>query len=222
MRIKESRSFPRQELDTLLARVPFYREIQAQDAWQFELLLQLTQCIELDPHELIMSKGERGDALYFLIRGQLGVFIDDQQTQPVWLITPGESFGDLALVTQSARRATVRAVGERGAQLVAMDFRPLMDLKDFTSLNLRSKLTFYRQLVHSIRWRLEAVRIKQPDHPAFADLRKVKPFAGQRDSAEELRSLGEQAKLLAEILLHWNDSSGGNAELLGAAPASEA
>ncbi len=217
MRIKESRTFARQELDTLLARLPFYRDVHAQDAWQFELLLQLTRCIELDPHEIIMRKGEQGYALFFLLKGQLGVYLDDA-LQPVTVITPGESFGDLALVTNSERRATVRALGDKGALLVSMDFRPFMNLQEFTTLNLRTKLTFYRQLVHSIRWRLESARMKQPQHDVFSALRQVKPYGGARDTIDELIALGGQARALGEILLKWNELSGAADNLLVSKP----
>ena len=204
MIVKQSRAFPRAELETLLDKVPFYREVRARDGWQFELLLDLTQCVELQPGEPVVRRGEQGHTLYFLVKGELGVYLHEQDAVAVSQITPGESFGDLALLTRSERQATVRACSARGALLVGLDFRPFADFRDFSTLDLATKLCFYRLLVHSIRWRLERARMQRPEHPVFIALRQVKSFAGARDSAEELVSLAEQAAALAGILVKWN------------------
>jgi predicted acylesterase/phospholipase RssA/CRP-like cAMP-binding protein len=67
--------------------------------------------------EWLMRQGEPADALCFLVRGRLQVWIESQEpdaTQPgrrlLGEVAPGESVGELGLLTGSPRSASVRAI----------------------------------------------------------------------------------------------------------------
>lgn len=210
MQIKDAKILPRAELEMLLDRVPFYRQVHQQEAWQFEQLLSATRLVELAPGEVIMRAGEKGHWLYFLVRGQLDVYAQaaDDGQRLLNRITPGELFGDLALLTNSERRATVQAEpGGRSVQLVALDVTGFAD-DTARQFNTQTRILFYRQLVHSVRWRLESARMSHSGHPLFAELRKVPVYNGPRNGQDELQSLRTQARLLAELLVRWNAASG--------------
>ena len=214
MNIKEIRQVPRGELTQLLARIPFFKELRLRDVDQLELLLTYCCLVELAPGETIMKRGQKGTWLYFLIKGRLIVYRDQvDPAQAINNITPGELFGDLAQLCDHQRKATVAASDERSALLFACDFQAFGEIDNFALVHLSTKLLFYRTVVHSIRWRLEVLRIEQPDHALVGELLKMPVFAGPRDSVDELRALHRQAQYLAGVLERWNSDNGTLGEL---------
>jgi CRP-like cAMP-binding protein len=213
MRIKEIRLLPEAELAGLLKRIPFFKELRLRDEPQLQLLLTYSCLVELEPGETIMRRGQKGTWLYFLIKGALQVFRDEPGAELLSTITPGELFGDLALLWDHERKATVAASAERGALLFACDFKAFGELDNFSQVQLSTKLLFYRTVVHSIRWRLEVNRMQQPQHPLVAELLRMPVYSGVRDGIEELRACHRQAQSLALILERWNGDLGRAAEL---------
>jgi len=61
---------------------------------------------------LLVSEGERGDHLYVVLEGRVRVFVSDAQGREVILNShgPGEFFGELALIDQAPRSASVICV----------------------------------------------------------------------------------------------------------------
>jgi hypothetical protein len=222
MNIKEIRQVPGVELTALLARIPFFKELRQRDEPQLQLLLGHCCLVELAPAETIMRRGEQGSWLYFLVKGELRVYRDQPDAAAALSsITPGELFGDLALLCDRERKATVAAAPQRGALLFACDFNAFGALDDCSRIKLATKLLFYRTVVHSSRWRLEVNRMEQPHHPLVAELLKAPMLAGPRDSMEELRSLHRQAQTLALILERWNQDGGHAGELFVAGAATD-
>lgn len=209
MNIKEIRQVPGEELASLLARIPFFKELRQRDEQQLQLLLGHCCLVDLAPGETIMRRGEKGSWLYFLVKGKLLVYRDHPgPADELSSITPGELFGDLALLCDHERKATVAATPDRGALLFACDFNAFGALDNFTRINLSTKLLFYRTVLHSVRWRLEVNRMEQPRHPLVAELLKVPMHSGARDTVEELHALHRQAQALASILERWNQDNG--------------
>ena len=223
MEIKDLSEFKQADIEVLLRRVPFFKELQLRDGEQLGVLMRHSCIVELDPGEVIMRRGDRGSWLYFLIKGGLDVYFDSPDlSEPLNQITPGELFGDLALLCDHQRKATVAATkGLRGAVLFATDFRPFGDIENFSAVSLSTKLTFYRTMVHSIRWRLEVKRMEQQDHPLANELRQVRFFSGEKDSKDELLSLFEQAQMLASILDRWNNQGAAIQDIFIAGPDGE-
>lgn len=210
MKIKELNEIEDKTLQDLLGRVPFFKELRLHYPEQMSIMLGYSCLVELEPGETIMRRGEKGTWLYFLIKGRLAVFANDPRTeQPLNFITPGELFGDLALLSDKERKATVAAdPKERTTLVFACDFKPFGALDDFSRVPLGCKLVFYRTAVHSIRWRLEVLRMDHPDHPLIAQLRKVPLYSGTKDGIEELHGIHQQACYLAELLQQWNTNIG--------------
>lgn len=211
MKIKDLSTFNGDEITSLLGRIPFYRELQQSHEAQLGKILTFSCIVELEPGEIIMRRGDKGSWLYFLIKGRLSVYFDDTNPQtPLNQITPGELFGDLALLCNHERKATVAAEsGSKKALLFATDFKPFGDLAHFGAVDLPTKLIFYRTMVHSIRWRLEVNRMAQPSHPLAEELRQVPMFHAPKGSMDELSGLYRQAQFLAGVLDRWNSGESG-------------
>ena len=209
MKIRDLTRESEQEIGALMRRVPFYNDLLNDDPDQLKLLMQHSCLVELEPGETIMRRGDRGSWLYFLVKGRLAVYVTDTTSgAPLNYITPGELFGDLALLCEHERKATVLADPEGKPALVfATDFKPFGDLLDFATISLAAKLLFYRTMVHSIRWRIEVSRMNQPGSPLEAALRQVPVFKGARGSVEELQALHGQAQFLADLLNRWNSGN---------------
>lgn len=211
MKIKDLSSFKKDEVTTLLSHIPFYRELQLSSQKQLEKILSFSCIVELEPGEVIMRRGDKGSWLYFLIKGRLSVYLDHTSAEkPLNHITPGELFGDLALLCNHERKATVAADPDsRKVLLFATDFKPFGEVDNFTTVDLDTKLIFYRTMVHSIRWRLEVNRMTHPSHPLEDELRQVPLINAAKGSREELLQLHKQAQFLARVLDKWNSGAAG-------------
>lgn len=66
--------------------------------------------LELEPGEILFRQADPGDALYALIDGRMAAF-SEGDAGPVFLneILPGETIGEIAIVTGADRSATVKA-----------------------------------------------------------------------------------------------------------------
>lgn len=94
-------------------------------------LARLGECLEPQSYrsgEVIARQGDPGDRFFLLEDGACAAFIDGPQgEQHVATYGQGDYFGELALLREEPRRATVRATG-RGAMVVSLS------KDDFTSL----------------------------------------------------------------------------------------
>lgn len=206
MQIRELSELSPQTIDTLLRGIPFYKEIQRQDPAQFQRILQNSKLVELNAGDVIMRAGDRGSWLYFLMKGQLAVLGEgDNGSSPLNYIMPGELFGDLAMLSNCERRATVKCDDNcKQSLLFATNFASFGALDDFSVINLHTKLVLYRMMVHSVRWKLELNRMDDPENPLVAQMHRVPVAVGGKGTLEELHALFAQARSLAEILIQWN------------------
>lgn len=211
MEIKTISQIPRSTVEKLLASIPFYKMVKEQSPWQFELLLQHSRIVSFAPGEVVLAHGERDNWLYFLLKGQLIVSVSKEGESPkvVNYITPGEVFGDLALLVGERRSATVTA-DSNSRQVLAFgtNFSVFGELEDFRLITLATKLAFYRNTVHNLRWKLEVYRSKHPSSCLAQDHHRIALYTGPRDTRDELKSLHVQAVQLARLLMQWNKSFG--------------
>lgn len=217
MEIKPLHKFPRDTLERWLSTVPFYKAVKQQDNRQFEILLQQSRVACYGPGELVLKRGERDEWLYFLLKGRLLVYPDERcQGEPINVITPGEVFGDLAMLVGSERTATLKAdPNSREVMVFASDFRIFGDLRATQPISLQTKITYYRNTVHNLRWKLEVYRSQHPQHSFANRHRQVKLYTGTKDTQEELKALHAQAQALARLLLEWNGEFGGERKGVG-------
>ncbi|MBN1954116.1 MAG: cyclic nucleotide-binding domain-containing protein [Anaerolineae bacterium] len=90
---------------TLQIRTLLYQEIRS--------LKNAMERIHLQDGEILFQRGDPGDAFYVIESGQVRVFTYDERGKELTLNTlqAGEAFGELALVDDQPRSASVSAVG---------------------------------------------------------------------------------------------------------------
>jgi len=221
MHSKPVNEYPRDVIEKLTNVIPFFKQVKQQDQWQYELLLQHSKVVSFEPGEEVVRQGEADSWLYFLLKGQLVVLAGDY-SQAVNHITPGEVFGDLAMLMKQERSATVVADRQSRQTLVfAVDFSIFGELEDMHQINLSTKLAYYRNLTHSLRWKLEVYRNTYPSHELANSHRMIKLFVGKKESKEELLALSGQGYELGRLLILWNKQFGRIAEMDAEIPSGE-
>jgi len=211
MQITQISSLPRAKVDQLLMMIPFYRDVKQSESWQYEVLLQHSRIVSFTPGEVVIARGDIDTWMYYVLKGKLIVYPGDKENRgdPVNQITPGEVFGDLAMLVDGKRNATILADEKsKEIQVFGTDFSIFGALDDNKMLSLKTKLLFYRRMVHSIRWKLEQYKMEHPTHRLVEKLRTIKLYLGVKDGKEELQAHHQQAKALAEILSEWNKEFG--------------
>ncbi len=202
-----SSSYTTEDVERLLKRIPFFNDVSKQSDLQFFNLIDLADILEVAPGESIIRKGETDMYLYFLLKGQLAVFLEDSPSaQPVSKISPGEVFGILSMITATPRSAFIKADANTKSSLVyKLNFAFLADESSTSKLSLETKLIFYRMAVFNIRWMLEQKKMADPKHPLVALMLKLPFIKAEKGTTEELHALKQQAKSLSEIIFLWND-----------------
>lgn len=212
MQITLINTLPRDKVDQLLLTVPFYRDVKnGPESWQYDVLLRHSRIVSFEPGEVVIRKGDIDTWMYFILKGQLVVHpgeIDDEN-QSVKYVTPGEVFGDLAMLSGGKRMANLVAdPRSREIKVFGTDFSIFGALKDFSALSVLTKLMFYRNMVHGIRWKLEMYRMEHPAHALVKQMLKIPVYTGPKGDVRELESLYQQAVDLAAILTQWNQEFG--------------
>jgi signal-transduction protein with cAMP-binding, CBS, and nucleotidyltransferase domain len=166
------------------------------------------------PGEIVLQRGDSDEWLFFLLKGRLAVYADDPLTgELINYVTPGEVFGDLAQLMGQPRTATVLAEPScRESIVLATDASIFGDISSTRPITIQTKLAYYRNTVHNLRWKLEVYRSQHLQHLLANKHRQVKLYTGTKETIDELRALYEQAQALAGLLLEWNREFGALSE----------
>lgn len=92
----------------------------------------------------IFRQGDPGDCAYFIRKGEVAI-IDDETNSPVRLLKAGEYFGEIALVTNQPRTATVRTVSS--VEVAVLGKENLLNM-------MRVMPTTEEEILHTIQTRL--------------------------------------------------------------------
>ena len=104
----------------LVASVPFFAKLPAARIAEIAGLLQPRVAV---PGEAVVRQGERADSMYFIIAGEVEVRLAPGPTR----LGAGDFFGEIALLTDSPRTATVVAATScQFLVLSAADFRTIL------------------------------------------------------------------------------------------------
>lgn len=105
----------------LVAKLPLFAHLEASRIAAIARLLKLDV---VPPRYTIVLRGEPGDAMFFIVSGEVEVHV---QPHPIRL-GPGQYFGEIALLREVPRTATITSVTEcELLVLSAADFRRLLE-----------------------------------------------------------------------------------------------
>jgi len=211
MIVREISAIEPETIERLLHAIPFYKSVQQQDQHQYEQLLRYSRILHYQTNDPVLMHGQFDPWSYFLVRGQLVVSLKNDHGQRVHIntITPGEVFGDLAMLVGRPRTADVHVASDcREAVMFGTDFSLFGELDNFLVVSLPTKLLYYRHATHSLRWKLEVYRSKYPQHSMSSKHLQVQLYTGPKDCLQELYALFRQARELAELLIEWNQCFG--------------
>lgn len=199
------RDYPQDVADNFLSGINFVRDMKMNDPQQFELLMQRTQFVELGPGEVVIRAGEMDSRYFFLLKGQLSVYANEASGRELNKITPGQSFGALAIICHKPRTATV-AISPNcaSALMIAIDLAGLGALTDFSIFSLPTKLALYRTVVNNTRWQLEVYKMDYPSHPLTLKSKEIEIYIGKKMTEQELQSLDRQIQQLTSLITEWN------------------
>lgn len=106
-------------------------------------------------HTILISEGDSTDSLYVLLEGEVKVYVSDQQGKEVILniLGPGEYFGELALLDDEPRSATVKTMRQTKVMVISRDdFKHSLDTHPEMVFNLiKSLIKQVRALTSNVK-----------------------------------------------------------------------
>jgi CRP-like cAMP-binding protein len=94
----------------LLRRVPLFSGIEPA---RLKLLAYTSDVVTYRPQQVLFKKGDVGDAAYVIIKGDAEVVVtSDDGDIPIAVLHDGDFLGEIAILCDTPRTATVRAKGE--------------------------------------------------------------------------------------------------------------
>ncbi|OHT07230.1 cAMP-dependent protein kinase type I-beta regulatory subunit [Tritrichomonas foetus] len=117
--LKEQHGLKRQRYKQLLKNVSFLKVLQ-----EYEILLvaDALQSYTAKPDEVIVRQGDNGDEFFIIMNGECRILKKDEKTgedKEIGTLKQGSYFGEVALLRNTPRTATIQAVGE--VKLIKLD-----------------------------------------------------------------------------------------------------
>jgi len=132
----------REFVDTwnLVAKVPLFRTL---DAARIAAVAGVLRARRAERGERLIRKGDQADSMYFIVSGE--VEVDQESSAPKGRLSAGEFFGEIALIAERTRTATVTALSPCKLLLLHKDdFESFMnehpDLKDAVRVAAKRRL----------------------------------------------------------------------------------
>ena len=151
----------------LLAANPLFASLSTA---QLATLAPLTRCVRFGPGETVVREGERGDCLYQVVEGEVAVSKGDER---VATLSCGAVFGEMTLLTDTPRNATVRSHGE--TVLLEVERRDLVPLLE-ANPELLDELG---ELMHRRRRELDEINDADAEEPSGWLINRMRQlFAG--------------------------------------------
>jgi CRP-like cAMP-binding protein len=154
----------------VLRRVPFFAEIEPS---KLKLLAFMSERVGFDDGKILFRQGDTADAAYLIIDGAAEVVLEGP-AGPVIVATLGvnELVGEMAILCNAARNATVRARGRLVALRIAKD--PFMRMvREFPNM----AVSIMQELAHRVELTNNQLRV------ALSEVRRLREGGGAASAA---------------------------------------
>lgn len=111
------------------------------------------------PEDLILKQGDEPEVLYFLSKGEVEVLVKDekQEEMHVKILLPGALFGEVALIANCKRTATIKSLNYcTCASLTATYFKEMCRLYPEAFSKLKEKMRQYND-----KWKEFLIKLVQ-------------------------------------------------------------
>ncbi len=124
-----------------LQRIVSLRQVQSQvealaavDREQLRELMGDAPTLTFQPGETILQQGALGEVFYFLLDGEVEIFArrGNHAERLIDRLGPGRYFGEMALLGNKRRSATVRAAGKEPARVLELDAAAFEQLRQLS------------------------------------------------------------------------------------------
>jgi len=122
-----------------LPHIPLFSSLTAD---QLRHVIERVAVREVTAGETIVRQGDRGGSLFVVVRGAVQVILDGPPRRKLATVSEGDFFGELALITDFPRSATV--VATRPTQLLELSRELISELLTQSPEVLRTLLRFFR------------------------------------------------------------------------------
>nr|BAH90400.1 Crp/Fnr family transcriptional regulator [uncultured bacterium] len=127
-----------------LKNVPLFADLPAQELTELETRLTLRRYRR---RTVLIEKGDPPTSMYIIVEGRVRVYIADENQKEVTLNTqgPGEYFGELAILMDSPRTASVMTTEDSAFYVMEKD-----EFKDFLAAHPRSAFALIQSLARRV------------------------------------------------------------------------
>ncbi len=121
-----------------IAQIPLFASLEPE---ALRLIALAAEIVEIPAGAVLFHRGERSDGGCFLISGQVGLYAQDWDKDPVAIVKAGSLIGELALFTGTDRPVTAKAhEWVRIAKITRGAFKRVLQEHPSSSMALRAKL----------------------------------------------------------------------------------
>jgi CRP/FNR family cyclic AMP-dependent transcriptional regulator len=158
-----------QKESDLLRNVPMFAKM---DSSKLKLLAFTSQSLSFDDGEVLFEAGDRADSVYVIMSGEVEILADTGESQFVaGTLGRNQLFGELAVLTQAPRSATLRAKGDLVALRISDEiFLKLLAENPEVALDVMRQLSEKLMLSHhqfeELQGRLQELEASNPEAPA--------------------------------------------------------